>query len=113
MPVQDREQQAHALRVEALREPTWRLRGARIDERLHLDEHGPGAFARHERHATRHRRAMPREKDRRRILDLAEALLRHNEEAELVRGAEPILCRPHDPKTAADVALEVEHRVYH
>ena len=84
-----------------------------VDERLHLDEHRPRALARHERDAAGDRRAVPRQENRGRILDLAKAFLAHDEEAHLVRGAEAILDGAHDAEAAADVALEVEHRVDH
>ena len=113
MPVQHSEQEAQALRVESLREPARVLRGARIDERLHLDEHGPCAFARHERDAARHGRAVPREEDRGRVLNFPEAVLCHQEEAHLVRRTISILRGAHDPEAAADVALEIQDRVDH
>ena len=84
-----------------------------IDERLNLHQHGPRALASHERDAAGHRRRVSREEDRRRILDLAKALLAHHEEAHLVRGAETILDRAHDSKTAAEIALEIQHGVDH
>ena len=90
------------LRVEALRQPPRRLRLRSIDERLNLDEHGPRAFARHERDAAGNRRAMTREEDRRRILDFAESVLAHHEEAHLVRRAETVLDGAHDAEAAAD-----------
>src|SRR5258706_3523331 len=113
MPVQYREQQREALRVEALREPSRRLRLRAIDERLNLYKHGPRTLARHERDAAGHRRRMPREEDRRRILDLTKALLAHQEEAHLVRRAEAILDGAHDSETAAEIALGIQHRVDH
>src|SRR5687768_14034801 len=56
---------------------------------------------------------MPREKNRRRVLDLAKALLAHDEEAHLVGCTEAVLDRAYDPEAAADVAFEVEHGVNH
>ena len=56
---------------------------------------------------------VPREEDRRRILDLAKALLAHHEEAHLVRGAETILDGAHDSEPAAEIALEIQHGVDH
>ncbi len=113
MPVQHREQQPQALRIESLREPPRRLRLRAIDERLNLHQHGPRTLASHERDAAGHRRRVPREEDRRWILDLAKALLAHHEETHLVRGAEAILDGAHDSKAAAEIALEIQHGVDH
>ena len=111
--VQNREQQTQALRVESLREPARRLTLRAIDERLHLDEHRSRALSRHERHAARDGSAMPRQENRGRVLDFAEALLAHHEEAHLVRCPEAVLDGAHDAEAAAEIAFEVQDGVDH
>src|SRR5262245_66083152 len=104
MPMQDCQQEAQSLCVETLREPAWRLSLREIHERLNLHEHGPRALSRHECHAAGDGSCVPRQENRRRILDLAKTFLAHHEEAHLVRGAEPILDGADDAEAAADVA---------
>src|SRR5689334_24176116 len=105
MAVQHREQKTQPLTVEALGEAPRRLALRAVHERLNLDEHGTRALSRHERHAAGNRRAVARQKNRGRVLDLAETFLAHDEEAHLVRRAEAVLDRAHDAEAAADVAL--------
>src|SRR5690349_23789649 len=105
MAMQHCEQETQPLTVEALCEAPRGLALRAVHERLNLDEHGTRSLSRHERHAAGNRRAVARQEDRRRILDLAEAFLAHDEEAHFVCRAEAILDRAHDAEAAADIAL--------
>ncbi len=51
--------------------------------------------------------------DRRRIADLAQALLIHREHADLIDRAKAVLDRANHPETAAGIAFEIKHRVHH
>jgi hypothetical protein len=95
------------------RHPTRVGERALVDERLHLDQQGSSPLARHHDHAARHRFVVPREKDRRGVLDLPQPAVAHREDTELVHGTEAILDGAHQPKGTAGLALEIEHGIDH
>src|SRR3546814_2491613 len=84
-----------------------------IDPRLHFDQHWPRTLPRDGNDATRYRRAVARQKQRRRIVDLLEAAIGHREHAQLIDCAKAVLDRADDAETRTRIVLEVQHGIEH
>ena len=111
--MQHGQEQTESPRVQPLRKPARRLPGIGIDQCLDFHQQGARTLARDKRRAPRHGLGTAGKKDGRRILDLPEALLAHDEESQFVGGAEAVLRRSDDAKPAAQVAFEVQHGIDH
>ncbi len=113
VPMQHREQQREPARIESHRDAARRDALCVVEQRLHLDQQRPAAFARHGHDAAGHRVGSPRQENRRRIAHFLEPLLGHREHADLVGGTEAVLDGADDAVAAAGIALEIEHRIDH
>ena len=113
MAMQDRQQHGQSIRIEPYCDSSRVCQMGLVQERLHLDEQGPGALARHHDGAAGHALGVALQKDRRGIGHLAQPGLGHGEDPELVHRPVAVLDGAHDPIAAALVALEIEHRVHH
>ena len=84
-----------------------------IDQRLHLHQQRPRAFARDHHRAAGGWRGMRGQENRRRVGHLAQALVRHREHAQFVHRAKAVLERAQHTEATAGLALEIQHGVDH
>jgi hypothetical protein len=112
MAIEHRQQHCHPIGVQPLGDAPRRPEAHAVDQRLQFNEQRPAAFARDGDDAAGSGLRGAREKDRGRIADLLEPLRRHRKEPELVGGTKAVLRGPHDAKTAAGIAFEIEHGVH-
>ncbi len=113
MAVQHRQQHRQPVLFEAKCDPPWIGQRALIDQGLHLDQQRPGTFPGDQDATARDLLFVAREKDRRRITDLAQPLVGHRKHPQFVDRAEAILDRANQTKRTSALALEVEHGVDH
>ncbi len=111
VPMQHREHHREAAGVDALGHASWRGEARRIHQSLHFHQQRAGAVTSHHHQAADHRLRCAREEDGGGILHFLEPGLLHQEEAELIGGAEAVLGRTHATEAAARIAFEIEHRV--
>ena len=83
------------------------------DQRLDLDQHRPRALHAGEDGGARRLGVALAEEELGWVGDLAQALVRHLEDADLVGRAEAVLHRAQDAEMVAAFALEIEHGVDH
>ena len=108
-----RQQHGEPIAVDADRDPARIGAETRIGQHLHFDQQRARSLAHHGDDAARNGLGVPRQKNRRRIRDLAQSLLDHGEHADLIGGAEAVLDRAQHAEAAAGIALEIQHRVDH
>src|SRR3546814_10113283 len=113
MPVQHRQQHVETITLKTERDATRIADRRLIDQRLHFDQHWPRTLPRDGNDATRYRRAVARQKQRRRIVDLLEAAIGHREHAQLIDCAKAVLDRADDAETRTRIVLEVQHGIDH
>ena len=111
VPMQHCEQERQPLCVEADGQSARHRALHRVDERLDFDQQRTRAFERRDNCGSGHGLRVMRQKNCRRIGDALQAALGHCKDAELVRRAEAVLDRAHQPKARMRVAFEVQHRV--
>ena len=107
------EHHGEAVLVPADHRAARRAERRRRDQRLHLDQHRPGAFDAGEHGGARGAEVALGQEQRGGIGDLAQAAAGHLEHADLVGRPEPVLHRPQDAEEMGAFALEGEHGVDH
>ncbi|MNN10635.1 hypothetical protein D3C81_1235650 [compost metagenome] len=111
--VQHRQQHGQAVLIQAQGHPARVGQVAVIDQRLHLDQHRPGALPGGHHHTARYFFLGTVEEDRRRVRDLFKATVGHAEDAQFVDRAKAVLDRPQKAQAAIGLALEIEHGIDH
>ncbi len=113
MPVQDRQQHRQPVLIQAKGDAPRVGEMTVVDQRLHFDQHRPGAFPGRHDHATGDFFLGAGQKNRRRIGDFFQAFVGHAEHAQFVDRAKAVLYGTQQAQAAIGFAFEIQHGVDH
>ena len=111
--VQYCQQHGQAIGVGAYRHPPRVPALTVIDQRLQFNQQRPGALPHHHHYTARTHLLATRQKDRRRIFYLPQALFTHGKNAELIDCAKTIFVPPQGAKAAVATGLQHQEAVDH
>ena len=111
--LQHGEEEQRPVGVDPRRRPPGEPERGVGDEGLHLEQQRPRSLHRADDDRSGRVGGALREKQRRGVRHLHEPPPAHLEDADLVRGAKPVLGDPEKPVRVVALPLEVEHRVDH
>ena len=106
-------QQHRAVIVDAVGVSARSAEARRRDERLDLRQDRPCSFHHSDNAGARRIGRTSGKEHFRGVFHLAESLVVHFKNADLIGGAEAVFCRAQDPVALALIALEIQHAVHH